>query len=133
MFALRCSAALMVVGLAFAAAPASASETHLVCSVDHHGRPYDCRYAVEAAPCGGCGNRGLFTSTWTEPVRPAATCGSCGSYVPTCGTCESYVPVSADPDDTSSTGDSYRRRSHHHHDRSAARECGTINGKWHCH
>jgi hypothetical protein len=41
--------------------------------------------------------------------------------------------VSADPDDTSSTGDSYRRRSHHHHDRSAARECGTINGKWHCH
>ena len=131
MFALRCSAALAVVGFVFAAAPASASEASLVCSVDHHGRPYDCRYTATVTSCVSCGNRGLFTSTWTEPAPATIPCGSCGSYVSTCGTCGSYVPVSAEPD-ASSTGDSYRRvyRSHYH--RSATRECGTINGKLHC-
>src|SRR5690348_10707416 len=69
--------AIGVAGLALSTSSASA-QTQVVCNADAYGRPYNCHHIGYAAhyhqsPCGACGSRGLFTSTWVQPT-PCGTC-----------------------------------------------------------
>jgi hypothetical protein len=115
--ALRSSfiAAILLAG--FALAPTSASaQSQAGCSYDQYGRTYNCRVPQHVG-CGGCGNRGLFTSTWVQPTTP---CGysPCQYTVQPCGQCGGNVaPVNVenDDDDAPRYHHRYHRRYHAKH------------------